>query len=165
MSPECRLHTSVQAWTQRLAISGPPLNVSCVPRMPSFLTICLTTSMGPANVLDLSWSLQRHKVDYGVFESEGKNVTYLILTSSNGTTTKLSVAPALEPVRMAISWFIFVCPESPKKVFPQKSFAALYAVSAPIVTNRHIRLTILWRALEPRVTEGVQVLFRRISVT
>ncbi len=27
------------------------------PSKPSFLTTCLTTSMGPANVLDLSWSL------------------------------------------------------------------------------------------------------------
>ena len=71
--------------------------------------------------------------------------THLILTSSNGTTTKDSVAlktaqkiqrhgdlrrrydpyPAAQPVTMESCWFIFFSPESPRKVLPQKSLAAL----------------------------------------
>jgi hypothetical protein len=50
---------------------------------------------------------------------------YLILTSSNGTTTKLSVAPALQPVMMASCLVISASPDSDLNVFPQKSFAAL----------------------------------------
>lgn len=36
--------------------------------------------------------------------------TYLIFTSSNGTTTKLSVAPALQPVRMERDCVILASP-------------------------------------------------------
>jgi len=50
---------------------------------------------------------------------------YLILTSSNGTTTKLSVAPALQPVMMESCLVISGSPDSVLNVFPQKSFAAL----------------------------------------
>jgi len=71
--------------------------------------------------------------------------TYLIFTSSNGTTTNDSVAlennrkfrdvgdlracinsyPAAKPVMIESCWLIFFSPESSRKVFPQKSFAAL----------------------------------------
>ena len=56
-----------------------------------------------------------------------RNATYLILTSSNGTTTKLSVAPAAHPVATASDWFIFFCTESARNCLQQKSLAALYA--------------------------------------
>ena len=51
--------------------------------------------------------------------------TYLILTSSNGTTTKLSVAPALQPVMIESFLVISASPVMVLNVFPQKSFAAL----------------------------------------
>jgi hypothetical protein len=57
-------------------------------------------------------------------QQRGKS-TYLIFTSSNGTTTKLSVAPAAQPVYIEIDWFIFFSPDKDKNVLPQKSFAAL----------------------------------------
>ena len=50
---------------------------------------------------------------------------YLILTSSNGTTTKLSVPPALQPVKIDSFCVISFSPVSLLYVFPQKSFAAL----------------------------------------
>lgn len=40
-------------------------------------------------------------------------------------TTKLSVAPAAQPVAIDSSWVILVDPVADKIVFPQKSFAAL----------------------------------------
>lgn len=52
-------------------------------------------------------------------------VTDLILTNSNGTTTKLSVAPALQPVKIESCCVILVSPDNERYVFPQKSFAAL----------------------------------------
>ena len=85
---------------------------------------------------------------------------HLILTSSKGTTTKLSVAPALEPVRMASSWFILVCPVSCMYVFPQKSFAALYAVLDFHAMGKWEEpvLTILSHAWVPRATVEGRVL-------
>ena len=53
------------------------------------------------------------------------DATHLILTSSNGTTTKLSVAPAAHPVAIASGWSIFFRPVSARNCLPQKSFAAL----------------------------------------
>lgn len=50
---------------------------------------------------------------------------HLILTSSNGTTTKDSVAPALHPVRIESCCVILLSPDIPMNVFPQKSLAAL----------------------------------------
>jgi hypothetical protein len=38
---------------------------------------------------------------------------------------KLTVAPALQPVRTDNPWVIFVSPESPRYVLPQKSLEAL----------------------------------------
>lgn len=61
-------------------------------------------------------------------KSEGSNksgVAYLILTSSNGTTTKLSVAPALQPVMIESCLVISASPARVLNVFPQKSFDAL----------------------------------------
>ena len=49
----------------------------------------------------------------------------MIFTSSNGTTTKLSVAPAAHPVAIASCCVIFFSPESARNCLPQKSFAAL----------------------------------------
>lgn len=54
-----------------------------------------------------------------------KEMAHLILTSSKGTTTKLSVAPALQPVMMDSCRVISVSPDNFLKVVPQKSFAAL----------------------------------------
>ena len=82
------------------------------PNGPSFFTICLTTSIGPLNVLVLSCSLDIHELTAIMRHTPQ---TYLIFTSSNGTTTKLScgrgerveycamlskhtVAPAVHPV-------------------------------------------------------------------
>jgi hypothetical protein len=50
---------------------------------------------------------------------------YLILTSSKGTTTNDSVAPAEQPVRIDIRCVIFDSPVRFKNVLPQKSLAAL----------------------------------------
>jgi hypothetical protein len=55
--------------------------------------------------------------------------TYLILTSSKGTTTKLSVAPALQPVKIDSCCVILVSPDRERYVLPQKSFAALLVTS------------------------------------
>ena len=55
---------------------------------------------------------------------DGK-MTYLILTNSNGTTTKLSVAPAAHPVYIETDWLIFFSPVKDKNFLPQNSFAAL----------------------------------------
>lgn len=63
-------------------------------------------------------------------------MTYLILTSSNGTTTKLSVAPALQPVTMESCLVISGSPVRVLKVFPQKSFAALYRIRIITLDSR-----------------------------
>lgn len=61
---------------------------------PSVLTIFLTTSSIPLYLPAEARSWRR------------------ILTSSKGTTTKASVAPAVAPVRMARGWFIFSIPKA-----------------------------------------------------
>jgi hypothetical protein len=53
------------------------------------------------------------------------------LTSSKGTTTKLSVAPAEQPVRIDSGWSIFVRPDRRCHVLPQKSFDALHGFVQP----------------------------------
>ena len=95
------------------------------PRSPSFLIIVFTTSIGPLNVLALSCSLSHALSAQPQHRYSRDSRTHLILTSSNGTTTKLSVAPALDPVRIASSCVIFFCPVSFRYVLPHQSLAAL----------------------------------------
>ena len=86
--------------------------------------MCKTTSFGRANVLVLSWSLGG--LGCSIYTEDTRNYAiHLTLTSSNGTTTKDSVAPAEKPVNIDSGWVILESPLMLRYVLPQKSFAAL----------------------------------------